>query len=47
MRWVSLAGLLPVASAIFGYCPGYALFGISTIRRPLQYVDGRRRSLAR
>ena len=47
MRWVSLIGLLPVASAIFGYCPGYALLGVSTVRRPMEYASQVRRSLAR
>lgn len=29
-RWWGLIGLLPITTAIFGYCPPYALLGIST-----------------
>jgi hypothetical protein len=36
-RWLALLGLLPVGSAIFGYCPAYALFGLDTVRRPPSY----------
>jgi hypothetical protein len=37
-RWLAFVGMLPVTSAIFGHCPGYALLGVSTVRRPLEYV---------
>ena len=46
-RWLAFVGVLPVTSAIFGHCPGYALFGVSTVRRPLEYVYRRPRPLAR
>lgn len=46
-RWLALLGLAPIASAIFGYCPGYALFGLSTARQAPQYVRVQRRRLAR
>jgi hypothetical protein len=36
-RWLALLGLLPMASAIFGYCPAYALLGLDTVRRPPGY----------
>ena len=26
-RWLAFVGMLPVTSAIFGHCPGYALLG--------------------
>lgn len=29
-RWWGLLGLIPLATAAFGYCPPYALLGIST-----------------
>ena len=45
-RWLALVGLLPVASAIFGHCPGYALLGVSTVRRGPEYVNRRTRPLA-
>lgn len=48
LRWLALVGMLPVASAIFGYCPGYAMLGMSTVRRRPEYVRSpRRRPLAR
>lgn len=33
-RWLGLIGLVPLLTALFGYCPLYALFGISSC--PLQ-----------
>jgi predicted RND superfamily exporter protein len=30
--WWGLVGLLPLLTAIIGYCPPYQLFGINTIR---------------
>ena len=29
-RWLGLVGLVPLATGVFGYCPAYALFGLST-----------------
>lgn len=29
-RWLGLVGLVPLATAAFGFCPAYALFGLST-----------------
>jgi hypothetical protein len=37
-RWLALLRMLPVTSGLCGHCPGYALLGVSTARRPLEYV---------
>jgi len=29
-RWFGLVGLVPLATGLVGYCPAYALFGLST-----------------
>ena len=29
-RWLGLIGLIPLATAIVGFCPLYSLFGIRT-----------------
>ena len=29
-NWVGWIGVVPLLTATFAYCPGYALFGIST-----------------
>jgi hypothetical protein len=29
-RWLGLVGLVPLATGLAGYCPAYALFGLST-----------------
>lgn len=29
-NWIGWIGVVPLLTAIFAYCPGYALFGIST-----------------
>lgn len=29
-RWWGLAGVVPLLTAIFGFCPAYPLLGIST-----------------
>jgi hypothetical protein len=29
-RWFGLIGLVPLVTGIIGYCPAYALMGIST-----------------
>ncbi len=31
---LKIAGFLPLATGIVGYCPAYALFGVSTCARP-------------
>lgn len=31
-RWYGLIGLVPLVTGMIGYCPTYALFGISTIK---------------
>jgi hypothetical protein len=30
IRWIGLIGLVPLATAIIGWCPAYTLFGITT-----------------
>jgi len=32
-RWAYL-GILPVLTGVIGWCPPYALLGISTVRKP-------------
>ena len=29
-NWIGWIGVVPLLTGIFAYCPGYALFGIST-----------------
>ena len=29
-RWWGLVGLVPLGTAVFGYCPAYALLGINS-----------------
>ncbi len=29
-NWVGWIGVVPLLTAVFGYCPGYSLFGLST-----------------
>jgi hypothetical protein len=29
-RWLGLIGLIPIATAVFGWCPAYRLLGLST-----------------
>jgi hypothetical protein len=29
-KWAGLAGIVPLLTAAFGYCPLYSLFGLST-----------------
>ena len=29
-RWLGLIGILPLATGLFGFCPAYALLGLST-----------------
>lgn len=31
---LKIVGFLPLATGIVGYCPAYALFGVSTCKRP-------------
>lgn len=31
-RWLGLIGLVPLLTAITGFCPGYMPFGISTCK---------------
>ena len=31
--WWGLAGLFPLLTALIGWCPGYALLGISTLKK--------------
>ena len=33
MRYWALFGLLPIGTAVIGWCPPYAIFGISTCPR--------------
>ena len=30
IRWIGLIGLVPILTALFGYCPLYTLFKINT-----------------
>ena len=30
LRWVGLIGIVPLATALFGYCPLYSLLGVKT-----------------
>lgn len=30
VRWLGLVGLVPLATAVVGFCPLYALLGVST-----------------
>lgn len=30
LRWVGLLGVVPLLTAVFGFCPLYALVGMST-----------------
>ena len=32
-KWFGLIGLIPLLTGITGFCPGYALFGMSTCPR--------------
>jgi hypothetical protein len=32
--WWGLAGLLPILTAVFRFCPGYVPFGASTCPKP-------------
>ena len=34
LRYLTLLGLIPVATALTGFCPLYAVLGWSTTRRP-------------
>ena len=31
-RWIGLVGIVPLVTAAVGYCPIYALFGLTTCR---------------
>lgn len=33
-RWIGLIGIVPLATALVGWCPVYALFGISSCKIP-------------
>lgn len=33
VRWVGLIGVVPLLTALMGFCPLYAVLGISTRRR--------------
>ena len=32
-NWVGWIGFVPILTAMFGYCPGYTVFGVSTCER--------------
>jgi hypothetical protein len=34
LKYFTLIGLVLVTTAFSGFCPGYALFGLSTCRKP-------------
>ncbi len=31
-NWIGWIGVIPIATALFGFCPSYALLGISSCR---------------
>lgn len=33
MRYLGLIGLVPLATALLGWCPAYTLIGVNTCRR--------------
>jgi Inner membrane protein YgaP-like, transmembrane domain len=33
LRWLGLIGLVPILTALFGWCPGWAALGINTARK--------------
>lgn len=33
-RWLGLIGIVPILTAIFGWCPTWSLLGIDTARKP-------------
>jgi hypothetical protein len=37
LRWWGLLGIVPLATAALGFCPLYALLGISTRARTVQH----------
>ncbi len=37
-RWLGLVGLVPLATGLAGYCPAYALFGLSTCPREAKHA---------
>ncbi|MCK7468144.1 MAG: DUF2892 domain-containing protein [Desulfosudis oleivorans] len=32
-KWWGLIGIVPLATAVFNFCPAYTLFGISTAKK--------------
>lgn len=32
LRWLGLLGIIPLLTAVFGWCPGWALLGINTCK---------------
>lgn len=32
LRWLGLIGIVPILTVVFGWCPAYALTGISTAK---------------
>jgi hypothetical protein len=33
IRWLGLIGIAPLATVALGWCPGYALLGLSTAKK--------------
>ncbi len=33
-RWLGLIGIVPIVTAVVGWCPGWALLGINTAKKP-------------
>lgn len=33
IRWIGLIGVVPIFTALTGWCPAYSLFGMSTTSR--------------
>jgi hypothetical protein len=33
-RWFGLIGIVPILTVVVGWCPGWVLLGISTVKKP-------------
>ena len=33
IRWIGLIGIVPIVTAMVGWCPGWAVLGINTARQ--------------
>ncbi|MCU7843842.1 MAG: DUF2892 domain-containing protein [Candidatus Thiodiazotropha sp. (ex Monitilora ramsayi)] len=39
-RWFGLIGLVPIVTVVVGWCPGYAIFGLSTRQVATDKTEG-------